>query len=52
MRSKEQVEIGAETSNDERCFHTARHKSVHVFAEAFEDTICAVVYLLSGPKLA
>ncbi|XP_075243707.1 uncharacterized protein LOC142337959 [Convolutriloba macropyga] len=48
---KEQLPIVAETSIDRRYFNTLENKiELHVFAEASEDTMCAVAYLRSQPK--
>ena len=48
---KEERPIVAETSIDRERFNTAREKSeLHVFADASEDTMCAVAYLRSQPK--
>ena len=51
LRWKEQLPIVAETSIDRRYFKRERHKTeFHVFADASEDTICAVAFLRSQPK--
>ena len=51
LRWKEQLRIVAETSIARRYFYTARDKiELHVFADASEDTMCAVAYLRSQPK--
>ena len=51
LRWKEQLPIVAETSIARRYFYTARDKiELHVFADASEDTMCAVAYLRSQPK--
>ena len=51
LRWKEQLPIVAETSIARRYFYTARDKiELHVFADASEDTMCAVAYLPSQPK--
>ena len=48
---KQERPIVAETSIDREHFNTATDKSeLHVFANASEDTICAVAYLRSQPK--
>ena len=51
LRWKEQLPIVAETSIDRRYFNRERDKTeFHVFADASEDTMCAVAYLCSQPK--
>ena len=51
LRWKEQLPIVAETSIDRRYFSRERDKAeLHVFAEASEDTMCAVAYLGSQSK--
>ena len=51
LRWKEQLPIVAETSIDRRYFNKERDKAeLHVFADASEDTMCAVAYLRSQPK--
>ena len=51
LRWKEQLPIVAETSIDRRYFNRERDKAdLHVFADASEDTMCAVAYLRSQPK--
>ena len=50
-RWREQLPIVAETSIDSRYFIRERDKTkLHVFADASEDTMCAVAYLRSQPK--
>ena len=52
LRWKEQLPIVAETSIARRYFYTAREKiELHVFADESEDTMCAVAYLRSQPKV-
>ena len=51
LKWKAQLPEVAETSTDRRYFSTAKDKwLLHVFADASEDTICAVEYLRSKPK--
>ena len=51
LKWKEQLPIVAETSIDKRYFNTLENKiELHVFADASEDTMCAVAYLRSQPK--
>ena len=51
LRWKKQLPIVAETSIGRRYFNRERDKTeLHVFADASEDTICAVAYLRSRPK--
>ena len=51
LRWKEQLPIVAETSIDRRYFNRERDKTeIHVFADAYENTTCAVAYLRSQPK--
>ena len=51
LRWKEQLPIVAETSISRRYFNRERDKTkLHVFADASEDTMCAVAYLRSQPK--
>ena len=51
LRWKEQLPIVAETSIDRIYFNGERDKTkLHVFADASEDTMCAVAYLRSQPK--
>ena len=51
LRWKEQLPIVAETSIDRRYFIRERDKTqLHVFADASENTMCAVAYLRSQPK--
>ena len=51
QRWKEQLRIVAETSMDGRYFIRERDKTeLQAFADACEDTMCAVAYLRSQPK--
>ena len=51
LKWKEQLPIVAQTSIDRRYFNRERDKTeLHVFADASEDTMCAVAYLRSQPK--
>ena len=51
LRWKEQLPIVAETSIDRRYFNTEMDKTeLHVFADASEDTMCAVACLRSQPR--
>ena len=51
LRWKEQLSILAETRIDRRYFNRERDKTeLHLFADASEDTMCAVDYLRSQPK--
>ena len=51
LKWKEQLPIVAETSIDRRYFNGERDKiELHLFADASEDTMCAVAYLRSQPK--
>ena len=51
LRWKKQLPIAAETSIDRRFFNRERDKTeLHVFADASEDTMCAVPYLPSQPE--
>ena len=51
LRWKEQLPIVAETSIDRRYFSRERDKAeLHEFADASEDTMCAVAYIRSQPK--
>ena len=51
LRWKEQLPILAETRIDRRYFNRERDKTeIHLFADASEDTMCAVAYLSSQPK--
>ena len=46
LKWKEQIPIVAKTSIDRRYFNTLENKiELHVFADASEDTMCAVAYL-------
>ena len=48
---QDQLPEVAETSIDRRYFSTAKDKlELNVFADASEDTMCAVAYLRSKPK--
>ena len=51
LKWKDQLPEAAETSVDRRYFSTATDKwELHVFADASEDTMCAVACLRSKPK--
>ena len=51
LRWKKQLQFVAETSIDRRYFNGERYKTkLHVSADAYEDTMCAVAYLRSQPK--
>ena len=51
LRWKEQLPIVAETSIDRGYFNRERDKTeLYVFADASEDTMCAVAYLRSQTK--
>ena len=51
LKWKDQLPEVVETSIDRRYFSTAKDKwELHVFADASEDTMCAVAYLRSKPK--
>ena len=51
LKWKAQLPEVAGTSIDRRYFSTAKDKwELHVFADASEDTMCAVAYLRSKPK--
>ena len=51
LRWKEQLPVVAETCIDRTYFNGERDKTeLHVFADASEDTMCAVAYLRSQPK--
>ena len=51
LKWKAQLPEVAETSIDRRYFSTSNDKwELHVFADASEDTMCAVAYLRSKPK--
>ena len=51
LRWKEKLPIVAETRSDRRYFNRERYKTeLHLFADASEDTMCAVAYLRSQPK--
>ena len=51
LKWKDQLPEVAETSIDRRYFSTAKDKwELHLFADASDDTMCAVAYLRSKPK--
>ena len=50
LRWKQQLPIVAETSIDRRYFNREDRTELHVFADASEDTMCAVAYLRSQTK--
>ena len=51
LKWKDRLPELAETSIDRRYFSTAKDKwELHVFADASEDTMCAVAFLRSKPK--
>ena len=51
LKWKEQLPIVAETSIDRRYFNRERDETErHVFADASEDTMCAVAYLCPQSK--
>ena len=51
LKWKDQLPEVAETSIDRRYFSTAKDKwELHMFADASEDTMCAVAYLRPKPK--
>ena len=51
VRWKEQLPVVSETGIDRKYFDTARDKTeLYVFADASEDTMCAVEYLRSQPR--
>ena len=51
LRWKQQLPIVAETSIDRRYFNREDRTELHVFADASEDTMCAVAYLRSQKKI-
>ena len=51
LRWKQQIPIVAEPSIDRKYFNRDKDRTeIHVFADASEDTMCAVAYLRSQPK--